>query len=129
MICMFIAGLPECIQELLRASARMNKLTLDEIITRARAIMANSGTQAVNRRSCPAAHASTSQPVKHGSDMICYKCSGINHFAKDCLQGRQSVMGDQAIPCVASDAASLDILHLTVQETKPGTEHKRWFLP
>ena len=41
MICVFVARLPKRILELLEASARMDKLTLNEIIIRAQAIMAN----------------------------------------------------------------------------------------
>ena len=90
-MCAFVSGLPKYVQELLQASARMDSLSLDEIVSRARAIMSDDGgyktrSAAVAQKS----QAEITQAAKSSSSVVCYKCSGINHLARDCLQGRQS---------------------------------------
>ena len=97
--CAFVAGLPQRVQELLRASARMESLSLDEIVSRARAILADDGR--VDNQTNVAAVAQQSKtevtpPAKQNPCVVCYKCSGINHLAKDCLQGRQPRAGEYA---------------------------------
>lgn len=84
--CAFVAGLPDEVKQLLRASSRMETLTLIEILARARAILTNgfvpvAAAQAIS----PAPKESRAMTV---SSRLCFECHQPNHMAKDCLLRR-----------------------------------------
>ncbi|KFD64014.1 hypothetical protein M514_08658 [Trichuris suis] len=81
----FVDGLPEPIQESMRAGARMESLTLDELLTRARAMLARgpSGCSGLSELVAAAGN-STSVARSHGADRRCYACGGRSHFAREC---------------------------------------------
>ena len=119
MACAFVAGLPGEVRRSLRSSARMDTMSLDQLLDRARAIMteemeepiaaAARPAREIRRVPTPAERTSRSE-IGHSSrtdagrpsrgdsertthrnpgqsargDVICYKCSGHNHFARDC---------------------------------------------
>lgn len=43
MACVFVAGLPKDVRQLLRAESRMDALKLDQILSRARAVLKDGG--------------------------------------------------------------------------------------
>ena len=90
--CAFISGLPQRAQELLRASSRMDTLPFDDIVSRARAILMDDG-EAVGLELAAVTQQPREviQPAKQENCVVCHKCSGVNHMAKDCLLGRQPV--------------------------------------
>uniref|UniRef100_A0A5S6QT68 CCHC-type domain-containing protein n=1 Tax=Trichuris muris TaxID=70415 RepID=A0A5S6QT68_TRIMR len=83
--CAFVTGLPEHIQDILRAGVRMEDLTLGQLLTRARAIMVNE-PNATERDIALAARAPEVSPRVVGQDSTirCYACGGANHFAREC---------------------------------------------
>jgi len=99
--CAFVAGLPEAVKQLLRASSRMDTLTLEQVLARARAIIsdecdvvaaANVSTRSVRSGTGAASERSAVQTAS--ANPVCYECGLPNHFARDCFQrGRGSRAG------------------------------------
>ena len=93
--CAFVSGLPGPVRRQLRGSSRMEHMTLEQILARARALMAeeaevNEPVVAVSGRRrvlphVPAAPPSTSDK-QNAVAVQCYKCGGPNHFARNCRQ-------------------------------------------
>lgn len=87
--CAFVAGLPEAVRHLLRAGSRIESMDIDQLLHRARAVLADDsfdfGTSTqltcINRHTA-AASASPSVGVR------CLACNQPNHYARDCLAGR-----------------------------------------
>ena len=69
----FIAGLPAHTQELLRASADIDCIQTESVLSRARAV--------VNDRS---ATEKVPLPKPTENSLYCFNCSGPNHLAKHC---------------------------------------------
>ena len=94
--CTFVSGLPGPVRRQLRGSSRMEHMTLEQILARARALMTEEAdvdepvAAAAGRRRVlphvPAAPPST--PNKQNAVAVqYYKCGGPNnHFARDCRQ-------------------------------------------
>lgn len=88
--CAFVAGLPENARHTLRAASRMEALTLEQLLSRARAIMAEEP-----RISCAGyAQRHVERTKTSGraaaNDPTCFECGGANHLARDCLQRRRN---------------------------------------
>uniref|UniRef100_A0A5S6QJ31 Uncharacterized protein n=1 Tax=Trichuris muris TaxID=70415 RepID=A0A5S6QJ31_TRIMR len=94
MTSIFVRGLPEQIQDALRAGARMETLTLDELLSCARAMLAK-GPSGWNGNLAIVAASSSSSPEARvpGTVLCCYACGGPNHFARDCMTQRQESYG------------------------------------
>uniref|UniRef100_A0A5S6QFR4 Retrotransposon gag domain-containing protein n=1 Tax=Trichuris muris TaxID=70415 RepID=A0A5S6QFR4_TRIMR len=86
----FVDGLPEQLQESTRAGARMESLSLDELLTRARLMLAKgpSGRGGLSDM-VAAARNSTTVGRSSGNDRRCYASGGINHFARECPTRRR----------------------------------------
>ncbi|KAK4324816.1 hypothetical protein Pmani_004557 [Petrolisthes manimaculis] len=81
--CAFVAGLPDSVQQLLRAGSRMESLDLEQILTRARAVIRDDCSSV--KEVCLGARGHGAG----GSSQRCYVCNGLNHFARDCLARQQ----------------------------------------
>jgi hypothetical protein len=89
MACAFVAGLPEAVRQLLRASARVEEMDVGQILSRARAIMTDEAPVV-----CAA------QPGSGGSSRaapVCFECGLPNHLAKDCFQRRSARAGQPSV--------------------------------
>ena len=89
--CAFVAGLPDSTRKLLRASSRIETLTLEEVLIRARAVMNEDqqpsvGTAAV---SVGARHEARRQHPNKREVMTCFECGEPNHIARDCFRRRR----------------------------------------
>ncbi|KFD62557.1 hypothetical protein M514_25293 [Trichuris suis] len=95
----FVRGLPEHIQEALRAGARMESLTLDEVLTRARAMLAKGPSDSIRRDGdlpiVAASNGTVSAPPSSNTSWRCYACAGPNHLARDCTTRRQGSYAPQ----------------------------------
>ena len=80
--CGFVAGLPDTVKQLLRAGSRMDELPIDQILTRARAVLADD----VGVAEMTGAGASVKRA---NSTLLCYQCNQPNHLARDCLLRRK----------------------------------------
>ena len=81
--CAFVAGLPESARGALQTGARMESLSLPEIVDRARAILRRDEASEV------AAAAEHRGPARQSQDeTLCYTCGQPNHLARNCLRGR-----------------------------------------
>ena len=85
--CAFVARLPDAVRQLLRASCRMDTLTVEQLLARARAIMTEeSDVVAAARIDVTSSRKSTGTM----SGPMCFECNFPNHFAKDCLLRRRT---------------------------------------
>ncbi len=83
--CAFLAGLPEAARHILRAGSRMESMNINQLLNRARAVLASDSL------STGAAGLSqyTVAPALGGvGGMRCHSCNQPNHYARDCLAGR-----------------------------------------
>jgi len=84
--CAFVAGLPDAVRQLLRASCRMDMLTIEQLLARARAIMSEETDVVAAARS----EVTSSRKSKEtASGLVCFECNLPNHLAKDCLLRRK----------------------------------------
>lgn len=86
--CAFIVGLPDSVRQLLRAGSRMESLSLTQLLTRARAVLADEEVAVVNLAKLK----SPGPSVKR--DISCFECGMPNHLARDCFVRRRR-QGDQ----------------------------------
>ena len=93
--CAFMSGLPSPVRQQLCGSSRMEHMTLEQILARARALMTeeaevNEPVAAVARwrRVLPRVRViPPSTPDKQNAVAVqCYKCGGPNYFGRDCRQ-------------------------------------------
>ena len=122
--CAFVSGLLGPVRWQLRWSSRMEHMTLEQILTRAQALMTGEAevdepvATAARRRwvlpHVPVAPPST--PNKQNAVAVqCYKCVGPNHFARDCRQPRSK--SQRVLPGYAViNANNKDMSHRGVQE-------------
>ena len=81
--CAFVAGLPQSTRQALRAGARIEQMTLPQLLDRARALLVDCSADTA------AAVAAGSNARRRGSQqtasVVCYTCGQANHLARDCL--------------------------------------------
>ena len=87
LICAFVAGLPDAARQALRASSRMEALAIDEVVARARAIMADDSATTAAVRGANS-HATNWRNAGTKPPYVCYNCNEPNHLARDCLLQR-----------------------------------------
>ena len=97
LVCAFVAGLPDSIRHTLRASTRMEALTLDQVLARARAILADEPliVAAARAPTLPMTERRTQSNASHRSDRVCFECHQPNHLARDCLLRRGRAYRDR----------------------------------
>ena len=87
MTCAFVSGLSQHDRQLLRASSRMDTMNVEQLLTRARAIMTDDGGCEVSAAASveqPHSNAEVPSSIRCRGTVICYKCSGPNHVARNC---------------------------------------------
>ena len=84
--CAFVAGLPDAVRQLLRASCRMDTLTIEQLLARARAIMLEETDVIAAART---EVMSSQRPKVVAPGPVCFECNQPNHLAKDCLLRRR----------------------------------------
>ena len=81
--CAFVTKLPESARRALRAGTRIEGMTLSQLISRARAVLADEeATSVAAAVGGSARSAATTVTVK------CYSCGQPNHIARNCTSGR-----------------------------------------
>ena len=88
--CAFVSGLPEEIRQLLRAGSRMEALDLDQILTRARAIIKDDTACTSSETSFGATVRQNIEQAAAATHQRCFVCDGPNHLARDCLARHHS---------------------------------------
>uniref|UniRef100_A0A5S6QFN5 Peptidase A2 domain-containing protein n=2 Tax=Trichuris muris TaxID=70415 RepID=A0A5S6QFN5_TRIMR len=120
MTSIFVRGLPEQIQDALRAGARMETLTLDKLLSRARAMLAK-GPSDWNGNLAIVAASSSSSPEARVSGTV------LRCYASLMAAGRSTKEGDERA------AVGLIVIHQedpkTFRETKAGRVLRRRALP
>ena len=98
LICAFVAGLPDAIRHTLRASTRMDALTVDQVLTRARAILADEPliVAAAKAPMLPLTARQDQPDTQSKSSRVCFECHQPNHLARDCLLRRGRMQRDKA---------------------------------
>ena len=81
--CAFVAKLPETTRRVLRAGSRVESMTLSELISRARAVLADEEETAMAGATGAAARTSAAPPR-----VTCHSCGQPNHLSRDCLAAR-----------------------------------------
>lgn len=79
--CAFVAKLPESARRALRAGTRIEDMTLSQLISRARAVLADEET---NTMAAAAGVRTAAVPAT----VKCYSCGQPNHIARDCTSAR-----------------------------------------
>ena len=84
--CAFVSGLPEAVRQSLRASSRMEEMDVNEILQRARAILADEPVAVAAVRARGATGLSQRTSAATGWTAAgCFECGLPNHRARDCL--------------------------------------------
>ena len=105
--CAFVAGLPDSVKQMLRAGARMESLTLSEIVDRSRAVL---------REECNVSQAAAAALVRRGTGDRsqgpnigrrergpCFLCGRSGHIARDCTTRGGGVGGARGVRCFRCD--------------------------
>ena len=81
--CAFVTKLPESARRALRAGTRIEGMTLSQLISRARAVLADEEATSV-----AAAVGGSAQSAATTATVKCYSCGQPNHIARNCTSGR-----------------------------------------
>ncbi|CDW60330.1 BTB 2 and zf-CCHC domain containing protein [Trichuris trichiura] len=81
--CAFVAGLPGRVRQLLRAGARTEELSLNQLLARARAIIVDD-RPAIFQEACLGTAESEPRSRSVRSGRRCFSCGGMGHFAREC---------------------------------------------
>uniref|UniRef100_A0A5S6R3I8 CCHC-type domain-containing protein n=1 Tax=Trichuris muris TaxID=70415 RepID=A0A5S6R3I8_TRIMR len=81
MTCAFVAGLPESVRQLLRASSHLGELSLNQIFVQARAVLSDERPAIVQDSYMGAKE---SWPPANVGERRCYECGEVGHSARDC---------------------------------------------
>ena len=92
----FVAGLPARTQELLRASADIDSIQTESMLSRARAVVNNERVAATIDRS---ATEKVPLPKPTEKSLYCFNCSGPNHLAKHCQFERPTQRRKSSFRC------------------------------
>ena len=82
--CAFVAGLPQATRQALRAGARVENMSLFQLLHRARALLVDEDTSAAAVDSADGGRRYGHNTTTDVS-IVCYACGQANHLAKDCL--------------------------------------------
>ena len=83
--CAFVEGLPEDIRQPLRAGSRMEALDLNQILSRARAVIRDDSPFGSSEACLRATASYGATTCVAAAKQRCYMCGGLNHLARDCL--------------------------------------------
>ncbi|XP_043204501.1 uncharacterized protein LOC122371835 [Amphibalanus amphitrite] len=86
--CAFVAKLPETTRRVLRAGSRVESMTLSELISRARAVLADEEETAMAAATGAAATGAAARTSAAPPLVTCHSCGQPNHLSRDCLAAR-----------------------------------------
>ena len=86
--CTFVSGLPQHIKHL-RTSSRIETMSAEQLLTRARAVMTDNEGPAELAAASASWTPSESKMCSDDRKFACYRCGGPNLMAKDCLEDHQ----------------------------------------
>ena len=106
LVCAFISGLPASVRQVLRTGCRIESMRIDDLLVRARAVLADTNAFAVKAQS----YAAITSPLPAVADECCggvgvryerrcFSCNGANHLAKDCLLKRTGAEKRTDVKC------------------------------
>jgi len=87
--CAFVAVLPDTVRQLLRASSRMDTLTIEQLLARARAVMSEESDVAAAVGGPKVGVSQSFGSTEAAVGPVCFECNLPNHLAKDCLLRRR----------------------------------------
>uniref|UniRef100_A0A5S6R522 CCHC-type domain-containing protein n=1 Tax=Trichuris muris TaxID=70415 RepID=A0A5S6R522_TRIMR len=90
MSCAFVAGLPAGVRQLLRAGCRIEEMSVNQILVRARAVMVDDAPMVNYGEACLGMVETRVTPRPVSSGRRCFSCGGVGRFAKDCPTPRLS---------------------------------------
>ena len=131
--CAFVSGLPSLVRQQLCGSSRMEHMTLEQILSRAQALMleeveVDEPVAAVAGQCRVLPRVPVGPPLtpnkQNAVTVQCYKCGGPNHFARDCANHEECSWRYTVI-----SASNKDMSHRGVQKTKQGVRGWHYSLP
>ena len=109
--CAFIAGLPESVRQGLRTGCRVESMRLDDLLVRARAVLADRNARLYAEARSPATITPAPRTAVSGEhrgaaavrvhEQRCFNCNGANHLARDCLLKRADTETRTAARCLS----------------------------
>lgn len=87
--CAFVRGLPESVRHVLRANSKLDDLSLEQILDRARVILTDNH-RSTHTGSVMCAVSSSPSPLHH--QLRCFNCDEIGHLARQCVKVKQPIM-------------------------------------
>ena len=101
--CAFISGLPESVRQGLRTGCRVEAMRLDDLLVRARAVLADKNAFSAEVHTSAASTTATRPTVAEANVRLqgrrCFNCNGANHLAKDCLLRRTVTETRTGVKC------------------------------